>query len=166
MSRWKTKWRAKACPSGHEYSPENTGVGAKGERVCKTCQRERMRRKRANPDFLKRQAEATARWRKNNPQHREQAKAARQSKYEWVNNLKASLKCAKCGEAHPACLEFHHRDRKDKRATISLVIWRWSRKRLMAEIEKCDVLCSNCHRKLHWEERQGRNEDLWPAPVL
>ena len=154
MGRWKKKWRAKACPKGHAYSPENTGIGGKGERVCKTCQVDRMRRKRENPDFRRRQAAATARWRREHPEHVENNKRLRQSKYEWVNALKASLKCARCSEDHPACLEFHHRDRGEKRATISLVIWRWSRKRIEAEIAKCDVLCANCHRKLHYDERQ------------
>jgi predicted HNH restriction endonuclease len=21
-------------------------------------------------------------------------------------------------------------------------------------VQKCDVICSNCHRKLHWDEKQ------------
>ena len=166
MRQLKSRFRLRtACPHGHAYSPENTGVGSHGQRICLTCQRERMRRKRENPDFLKRGAEAMARYRARNPEHnRRLDRERRKSKYEWVNEFKASLRCARCGENHPACLEFHHRDRKEKAATISLVIWRWSRKKLMAEIEKCDVLCSNCHRKLHAaereEQRRGKTEEV------
>lgn len=29
----------------------------------------------------------------------------------------------------------------------------WGLERLKVEMEKCEVLCSNCHRKLHYEER-------------
>lgn len=32
-----------SCSSGHEYTPENTRVLPRGERVCKTCERERQR---------------------------------------------------------------------------------------------------------------------------
>lgn len=31
------------CPQGHEYTPENTQRGGKGERVCATCKRARSR---------------------------------------------------------------------------------------------------------------------------
>lgn len=70
----------------------------------------------------------------------------------WLREFKASLECLKCGENHIACLDFHHRDPKEKDSPISSKVGRWSRKRIMAEIEKCDVLCSNCHRKEHWKE--------------
>lgn len=67
---------------------------------------------------------------------------------------KSTLKCSKCSESHPACLDFHHRDGEQKMQHVSVAAKRWSWKRLMTEIAKCDVLCSNCHRKLHYEQRQ------------
>jgi hypothetical protein len=61
------------------------------------------------------------------------------------------VKCARCPERHPAALDFHHRDGKGKELSLSDAVSNgWSRKRLDAEIAKCEVLCSNCHRKLHW----------------
>ena len=42
------KNRAKStCPQGHEYDKANTYVNARGERSCRRCGRERMRRRRA-----------------------------------------------------------------------------------------------------------------------
>lgn len=35
------------CKRGHEFTPENTGVGPSGRRRCRTCRRLRMRRIRA-----------------------------------------------------------------------------------------------------------------------
>lgn len=156
MGRWKVKYRATHCPKGHEYSVENTGIGSKEERVCLTCQRERMRRKRERPDFLERERLAMRRYRaRHGDRERKQAKANRRRKYEWLATKK--LKCLRCEESHPGCLDFHHRDPSEKDVSISLVVWRWKLTRLEAEIAKCDVLCANCHRKLHWEERKANS---------
>ena len=73
----------------------------------------------------------------------------------WFQELKGSLVCIKCGENHIACLDFHHRDPNEKEMGISYTLYKWGKKRIMAEIEKCDVLCSNCHRKFHFEENGG-----------
>jgi hypothetical protein len=35
------------CPHGHEYTPENTGIYARGWRVCRTCSRAHSRRYKA-----------------------------------------------------------------------------------------------------------------------
>lgn len=73
---------------------------------------------------------------------------------EWVRQFKD--KCKNCGETHPACLDFHHIGNKE--AGIASMIHTTNitdalKKKIIAEIKKCEVLCSNCHRKVHWEER-------------
>jgi hypothetical protein len=73
----------------------------------------------------------------------------------WLQAKKSELVCA-CGESHIACLEFHHRDPKQKTITIAKAIVNgWSVARIEDEMAKCDVLCANCHRKLHYGQRFG-----------
>jgi 5-methylcytosine-specific restriction endonuclease McrA len=71
-------------------------------------------------------------------------------------NLKERLlalrggKCQDCGyAASTAALEFHHRDAKTKEFGIGNMNGSWAR--LVAEAEKCDLLCANCHRRRHAE---------------
>lgn len=72
----------------------------------------------------------------------------------WFLEYKSRLKCKKCSECHPACLDFHHRDNAEKELNVGKAVDKgWCKERILKEIAKCDVLCSNCHRKLHWEER-------------
>lgn len=71
---------------------------------------------------------------------------------EWFSALKAELKCARCDENHIAALDFHHNDQAQKDMCISEAVNRgWGKKRILEEIAKCVVLCSNCHRKHHAE---------------
>lgn len=73
---------------------------------------------------------------------------------EWLVAYKSILKCTRCDESHPACIEFHHI--KDKDLEICDAITHgWSKERILAEIAKCEVICSNCHRKHHWVEKTG-----------
>lgn len=70
-----------------------------------------------------------------------------------MRELKAKLRCSRCGESHPACLEFHHRKGTKKEMNISDMLTKgWGPKKIQEEINKCDVLCSNCHKKEHYEE--------------
>lgn len=91
--------------------------------------------------------------------HAEAAKAAirqrQQDLIEWLREVRNGLSCQQCGEADPACLDFHHRDPAEKEVELGRIVKvkGWSKARIMAEIEKCDVLCANCHRKLHHRER-------------
>jgi hypothetical protein len=55
--------------------------------------------------------------------------------------------CVNCGESDPIVLEFDHRNRNEKVENISNLITHSSWKRVECEIQKCDVLCANCHRR-------------------
>jgi hypothetical protein len=61
--------------------------------------------------------------------------------------------CAKCGEADPHVLEFHHLHGKDKAISV-MVADGWSIERIRVELEKCAVLCANCHRRVTAREQK------------
>lgn len=67
---------------------------------------------------------------------------------EFVDNFKTNKGCLYCNEKDPVCLDFHHYKGK-KEYCISSKIAECSLNTLMLEINKCHVLCANCHRKLH-----------------
>lgn len=82
-------------------------------------------------------------------------KRNREKIYDWYVEYKSTLKCSRCPENHPACLDFHHTDPKEKNVEISKLIGNtFSVKYIMKEIKKCEVLCSNCHRKLHYNKNK------------
>ena len=66
-----------------------------------------------------------------------------------VDQIKVERECVHCGESEPVCLDFHHRDRTSKKLDIcGLVQTGCSLETLQKEIDKCDILCANCHRKV------------------
>lgn len=78
----------------------------------------------------------------------------RQERLAQVREIKAKIGCSRCTERHPACLDFHHpegRVGKNLPPIAVMVARGWSVERLREEIQKCVVLCSNCHRKLHYD---------------
>lgn len=57
-------------------------------------------------------------------------------------------KCINCGyKKSAAALVFHHRNPEEKDFTISRKVLKWGR--LQPELDKCDLLCSNCHLEEH-----------------
>lgn len=80
-------------------------------------------------------------------------RARRHATIAWFENLKGELACERCGEHHPAVLQFHHADPSAKEIMISAAVSRgWSRERILDEAKKCEVLCANCHAKHHAAE--------------
>ena len=53
----------------------------------------------------------------------------------------------KCSKA----LVFHHRNSKEKELDITFMINNsMNKQKILKEIKKCQILCENCHRELHW----------------
>ena len=76
---------------------------------------------------------------------------------EFVANIKSQLKCQKCGESKEYVLDFHHLNPDEKETTIArMTSNKYRIDKVLDEIRKCIVLCSNCHREFHYlEENYG-----------
>lgn len=114
------------------FRPRSKAAGGGLESMCRTRSRERARAyehaKRINGI-------------QRNPSPTKSRIRAR------INEIKLERGCADCGyRAHPAALDFDHLPGFEKRHTVA---WLISRNRLadaLTEIEKCEVVCANCHR--------------------
>lgn len=72
---------------------------------------------------------------------------------QWVAAYKVERGCQRCPERHPACLELHHPDPAIKEFEPADMVMNVGLAKIRAEADRCVVLCANCHRKLHAEER-------------
>lgn len=80
----------------------------------------------------------------------------------WVNEQKSKRGCEQCGVSDPAVLDCHHPDPSTKEMEIgTMVTYGYSKDKLEAELERCYVLCSNCHRKLHYEKPEPNRLRAW-----
>lgn len=88
----------------------------------------------------------------------------RRQSQDWVRQFKT--KCAHCGEDHPATLDFHHLEGKEHgiaNLTNRNNLTKKIKSLIIKEIKKCIVICSNCHRKLHWNENRVAHAGNAPA---
>ncbi len=109
-------------------------------------------------------AERVARYRERHPErardavrrsskkHAARIKAYQQARYAGVYargrkqvDKEKDKPCMDCGGSFPPCaMDFDH-VRGEKYKEVG-VMWGYSKHRLMVEIAKCDLVCSNCHR--------------------
>jgi predicted HNH restriction endonuclease len=59
-------------------------------------------------------------------------------------------KCKNCGYNRCiAALDFHHIGKKEE--NINSLLKNQSRQKLLKEVERCILLCANCHREVHYK---------------
>lgn len=91
----------------------------------------------------------TASRKKKQQHYQDVAKKRKLRNVEWLKEYKAGLHCVLCFEEDESCFDFHHTDPATKDGTIADLVYGRSTQGLLLEIEKCVILCANCHRKVH-----------------
>lgn len=123
----------------HKYSTKS-GVRTYLSSRCKSCYKLAVvsdKRKKWTTKYKAYQAKMT---KKNKDERRADMR-------KWLNSLKSSP-CTRCGNRFPPeCMDFDHRDPATKNNSITQMVGNvMAQKTIEKELEKCDLLCSNCHR--------------------
>ncbi|ELZ06684.1 homing endonuclease associated repeat-containing protein [Natrialba aegyptia] len=103
------------------------------------------------------------RWYYKNREERIERKDRRRSEIRhWLYAYKdRHCECERCGEGRPPCLDFHHPDEKNH-GIATMVVNGHSKSSIRAEIERCIVLCANCHRLEHADPPDCDSAELQP----
>ncbi len=72
-------------------------------------------------------------------------RAVRAERMAYLAEFFETRPCVDCGETDLRVLEFDHRG--DKSFNVGYGLQRHAWPRVLAEIDKCDVRCANCHRR-------------------
>ena len=81
-------------------------------------------------------------------------RARRHRLAKWLEDYKKTQRCSKCPENDFRVLEFHHIN-DDKEFNVSEMTAGFSVENILKEINKCEVVCSNCHKRIHYNDRNG-----------
>ena len=99
----------------------------------------------------------TAKCRNNSPTKKLVTQAFQQSRRALIDKIKVERGCFICGyKAHAAALDFNHIT-GDKKFSISQDP-KVALHKLLNEINKCEILCANCHRVHTYEHRHWQTK--------
>ena len=113
-------------------------------------------RGRTDPNYQKKYMHQY--YRRNKTQFLRNCKRRRSESQEIINIAK-SVPCADCGESYPPyVMDFDHiRGKKEFQLGGKFGM---ALNRLLKEIDKCDVVCANCHRERTYARGQYRSAHL------
>lgn len=92
-------------------------------------------------------------------------KARRDQRVAMISEIKLAQGCTDCGyRDHPVAPDFDHVRGEKLFSVGSGVARRWEL--ILAEMEKCEVVCSNCHRiRTHERRTAPPQPDISPCPA-
>lgn len=86
--------------------------------------------------------------------YRKTKNALKSTRRQWIDDYKANIGCEICGIKDYRVLDCHHKDMSDKKFNIAdFYYYQFSMEKTREEITKCMIVCANCHRILHHNER-------------
>lgn len=99
--------------------------------------------------------------------NKDRIKARTSARYEanrkYINKIKANP-CSRCGGIFPpSAMEFHHIDpetKTDKKSGRG-VDPSWCIEKINEEVEKCILVCANCHRTIHASVEEVLEFEIW-----
>lgn len=139
----------KQCPGCKEFKPL-TDFTARGY-TCKTCHNLRSK----------------SSYKKNKQPYIERARKFRQTQIcrikAYLNELK-SFGCSQCDEKRFWCIDFHHLNASEKDYAISDLLSFGSIHKIVKELNKCVMLCKNCHADTHFKMKYTGVPERSPKP--
>lgn len=104
---------------------------------------------------------ANPRWKDGKGRERELAtrkdrlQRIKDERIDYINSIKLITPCTDCKTIYPpCCMDFDHLDASTKLGSINkLRTASWEK--LKAEIAKCELVCSNCHRVRTTKRKRG-----------
>src|SRR5699024_8503412 len=125
-------------------------------RACRTCKEEKSLSeygvRRASKDGLMTQCKECNRkaqkvqYSSNKKYYLDRNRELRASNREKYRKTKEGKPCARCGGLFPqVCMDYDHIDPKSKRLCVAQMMgYSWNA--IQKEIDKCELVCANCHR--------------------
>lgn len=142
-------------PEFREHAKRKAKEWAKANPERRNAQKKRRREwlRQNDPEEYRRQlavkAALTRKWQAKNKEHQSAYQKQRLGeRITMFKQIKEERGCQHCGIRDWRCLDFHHRDPESKEFNLSQAKGK-PIPELEAEIAKCDVVCSNCHRIHH-----------------
>lgn len=91
---------------------------------------------------------------KHNKQRYQRTKITRKEHSEKIRDIKDNVPCTDCGVPYPHyVLEFDHLS--NKVANVSDMAGKFGWDKIQEEINKCEIVCSNCHKERTYNRRNG-----------
>lgn len=111
--------------------------------------RERRKDKRNNDEYREHQKKYKRKYRKNGHYLKRQKLNYKRGR-SYIDSIRKQSECKICGFDDWRALVFHHRNPEEKEYLISAMCY-YPNETIQKEMNKCDILCANCHRILHHE---------------
>jgi hypothetical protein len=145
----------KKCKRGHLREGDNLLITSNNQRICRQCHKIRHEAYVASEHGQTERKKAAVKYRETNRSRiRERSRLRTKKAQEFINMIKQGP-CMDCGNTFPTCAMDLDHVKGEKKDDISGLIGSGSTLRiLMEEVDKCELVCANCHRVRTYNRRK------------